>query len=384
MNHGRKILVVDDDRMSRLLLNTILSRISYRVSEAFDGEDCLEKTESFCPDLILMDVGMPGMDGLDVTRLLKKNDETKNIPVMIISGHDDLEERVRAVEAGAEDFLSKPVEQTILKAKVKSLLKIKEYNDNVHNYQKKLEKEVEKKTSNLKQALDDLQIASEKLRLYSMDTILRLSQAAEYKDTDTGEHIQRISYYIQAIGKVMTLTDEEIEAYQYASPMHDVGKIGIPDHILMKPGPLDDSEWEIMKQHTVIGGKILGGSDSSILKTAETIALTHHEKWNGRGYPHGLKGLDIPMAGRITAIADVFDALTSKRPYKEPFSVEKAFEIMAEDRGKSFDPELLDAFFSIKTEIADIRNTNNFDHKEIITLSEDRLDLKKLQFFRTV
>jgi len=384
MNHGRKILVVDDDRMSRLLLNTILSRISYRVSEAFDGNDCLEKAESFCPDLILMDVGMPGMDGLDVTRLLKNNDETKNIPVMIISGHDDLEERVRAVEAGAEDFLSKPVEQTILKAKVKSLLKIKEYNDNVHNYQKKLEKEVEKKTSNLKQALDDLQIASEKLRLYSMDTILRLSQAAEYKDTDTGEHIQRISYYIQAIGKVMTLTDEEIEAYQYASPMHDVGKIGIPDHILMKPGPLDDSEWEIMKQHTVIGGKILGGSDSSILQMAETIAMTHHEKWNGRGYPHGLRGLEIPLAGRITAIADVFDALTSKRPYKEPFSVEKAFEIMAEERGKSFDPELLDAFFSIKMKIADIRNTKNFDHKAIITLSDDRLDLKKIQFFRTV
>ncbi len=384
MNHGRKILVVDDDRMSRLLLNTILSRISYRVSEAFDGEDCLEKAESFCPDLILMDVGMPGMDGLDVTRLLKNNDETKNIPVMIISGHDDLEDRVRAVEAGAEDFLPKPVEQTILKAKVKSLLKIKEYNDNVHNYQKKLEKEVEKKTSNLKQALDDLQIASEKLRLYSMDTILRLSQAAEYKDTDTGEHIQRISYYIQAIGKAMTLSDEEIEAYQYASPMHDVGKIGIPDNILMKPGPLDDSEWEIMKQHTVIGGKILGGSDSSILKTAETIALTHHEKWNGKGYPYGLKGLDIPMAGRITAIADVFDALTSKRPYKEPFSVDTAFEIMAEDRGKSFDPELLDAFFSIKNEIADIRNKNNFDHGAIIKLSEDRLDFKKVQFFRTV
>jgi putative two-component system response regulator len=384
MNYGRKILIVDDDRMSRLLLNTILSRISYRVSEAFDGNDCLEKAESFCPDLILMDVGMPGMDGLEVTRLLKNNDETKNIPVMIISGHDDLEERVRAVEAGAEDFLSKPVEQTILKAKVKSLLKIKEYNDNVNNYQKKLEKEVEKKTSNLKQALDDLQIASEKLRLYSMDTILRLSQAAEYKDTDTGEHIQRISYYIQAIGKAMTLSDEEIEAYQYASPMHDVGKIGIPDHILMKPGPLDDSEWEIMKQHTVIGGKILGGSDSSILKTAETIALTHHEKWNGKGYPYGLKGLDIPMAGRITAIADVFDALTSKRPYKEPFSVEKAFEIMAEDRGKSFDPELLDAFFSIKKEISDIRNKNNFNHSAIIKLSEDALDLKKVQFFRTV
>lgn len=363
MNNVEKILIVDDDRMNRLLLSTILSRMSYHVSEACDGSDCLEKTESLSPDLILMDVEMPGMDGMEVTRQLKKNDETQNIPVMIISAHDQLSDRVRAVEAGADDFLPKPVEQIILKAKVKSLLKLKAYNDNIHNYQKKLEKEVEKKTISLKQALDDLQSASDKLQLYSMDTILRLSQAAEYKDSETGEHIQRIGFYIQAIGKAMTLNDQEIETYQYASPMHDVGKIGIPDNILMKPGPLNDSEWEVMRQHTLIGGKILSGSDSSILKTAEEIALTHHEKWNGRGYPCKLKGLDIPMAGRITAIADVFDALTSKRPYKKAFSVEKAFEIMAEERGKSFDPELLDAFFSIKKEITKIRNTHNFEHK---------------------
>jgi putative two-component system response regulator len=370
MNTARKILIVDDDKMNRLLLNTILSRMSYHVSEAFDGIDCLDKAVSLCPDLILMDVKMPGMDGLDVTRQLKNNDETKNIPVLIISAHDQLPERVRAVEAGAEDFLSKPVEQIILKAKVKSLLKIKEYNDNIHNYQKKLEKEVEKKTVSLKQALDDLQSASDKLRLYSMDTILRLSQAAEYRDTETGEHIQRIGYYIHAIGKALSLSAQKIETFQYASPMHDVGKIGIPDQILMKPGPLNESEWKIMKQHTIIGGKILSGSDSGILKTAEAIALTHHEKWNGCGYPYKLKGLDIPMAGRITAIADVFDALTSKRPYKKAFSVEKAFDIMAEERGKSFDPELIDAFFSIKKEIAEIRNTHNLDHTAPLMWSE--------------
>ena len=374
MNNRRNILIVDDDKMSRLLLNTILSRMSYSVSEAFDGSDCLEKAASICPDLILMDVGMPGMDGLDVTRLLKSNDETKNIPVLVVSGHDDLDDRVRAVEAGAEDFLSKPVEQIILKAKVKSLLKIKEYNDHIQNYQKRLEKEVEKKTANLKQALDELQTASEKLRVYSMDTILRLSQAAEYKDAETGEHIQRIGYYILAIGKALGLSDQEIEAYQYASPMHDVGKIGIPDHILMKPGPLDASEWDIMKQHTLIGGKILSGSDSSILQMAETIAMTHHEKWDGSGYPHRLRRMDIPMVGRITAIADVFDALTSKRPYKEAFSVEKAFEIMLEERGKSFDPELLDVFFSIKRKIAQIRRTNNFNAAAIEKLSQKESD----------
>jgi putative two-component system response regulator len=363
MNNVGKILIVDDDKMNRLLLNTILSRMSYRVSEAFDGTDCLEKAVTLRPDLILMDVEMPGMNGLDVTRQLKNNEETKNIPVMVISAYDELPDRVRAVEAGAEDFISKPVEQVILKAKVKSLLKIKEYNDNIQYYQKRLEKEVEKKTASLKQALDDLQSASEKLRLYSMDTILRLSQAAEYKDPETGEHIQRIGFYIEAIGKAMSLSDQDIETYKYASPMHDVGKIGIPDHILMKPGPLNDSEWEIMKQHTIIGGKILSGSDSSILKTAEAIALTHHEKWNGCGYPFKLKGLNIPMAGRIAAIADVFDALTSERPYKKAFSLEKAFDIMAEEREKSFDPELLDAFFSIKKEISEIRNTHSFDHK---------------------
>lgn len=371
MNNVRKILVVDDDRMSRLLLNTILSRMSYRVSEAFDGFDCLEKAVALSPDLILMDVAMPGLDGLDVTRELKKNDETKNIPVMIVSAHDELNDRVRAVEAGAEDFLSKPVEQVILKAKVKSLLKIKEYNDNVYNYQKKLEKEVKKKTAGLTQALDELQTASEKLRLYSMDTILRLSQAAEYKDSETGEHIQRIGYYIQAMGKAIGLPDHEIEAFQFASPMHDVGKIGIPDHILMKPGPLDDSEWKVMKEHTRIGGKILSGSDSTILKTAEEIALTHHEKWNGCGYPFRLKGPEIPISGRITAIADVFDALTSKRPYKKAFSVEKAFDIMEKERGKSFDPELVDVFFSIKQEIITIRHTNTFDQKSaIVTLGK--------------
>jgi putative two-component system response regulator len=363
INNVRRILIVDDDKMNRLLLSTILSRMSYHVSEAVNGIDCLEKAGTVCPDLILLDVEMPGMDGLDVARQLKKNNETKNIPVMIISAHDELPDRVRAVEAGAEDFLSKPVEQVILKAKVRSLLKVKEYNDNVHNYQKKLEKEVEKKTASLQQALEDLQSASDKLRLYSMDTILRLSQAAEYKDAETGGHIQRIGFYIQAIGKAMSLSDQEIDTFRYASPMHDVGKIGIPDHILMKPGPLSDSEWEIMKQHATIGGKILSGSDSSILKTAEDIAMTHHEKWNGCGYPFKLKGQDIPMAGRITAIADVFDALTSKRPYKKAFSVEKAFDIMAEERGKSFDPELLDVFFSIKKQIAEIRNTHSFDHK---------------------
>jgi len=350
------ILVVDDDSMTRVLMNTILSRMSYQVSEAFDGIDGWEKVIALSPDLIILDVSMPRMDGLELTQKLKKEPNTKNIPIMIVSNHDEVTDRVKAVEAGADDFLPKPVEQIILKAKVNSLLKIKSYNDYMQTYQNKLEKEVAKQTASLKNAFNELDAASKKLKLYSLDTILRLSQAAEYKDQETGQHIQRIGYYIQRIGRAILLKDQEIEEFLYASPMHDVGKIGIPDNILMKPGKLDEEEWVIMKQHTTIGGKILSGSDSSTMQTAEIIALTHHEKWDGTGYPNHLKGLQIPLPGRLTAIADVFDALTSKRPYKDAFPMEKAFAIMKEGKGNHFDPDLIDAFFSVKDDIISIRN----------------------------
>ena len=356
MEQPNHILVVDDDSMTRLLMNTILSRMSYQVSEAFDGIDGWEKVVALSPDLIILDVSMPRMDGLELTQKLKNEPITKNIPIMILSNHDEVTDRVKAVEAGADDFLPKPVEQIILKAKINSLLKIKAYNDYMHSYQNKLEEEVAKQTAKLKHAFDGLETANKRLKLYSLDTILRLSQAAEYKDQETGQHIQRIGYYIQIIGQKISLSRQEIEEFLYASPMHDVGKIGIPDNILLKPGKLNAEEWAAMQQHTTIGGKILSGSDSSTLKTAEIIALTHHEKWDGSGYPNNLKGSDIPLSGRITAIADVFDALTSKRPYKDAFSMEKAFAIMKDGQGKHFDPDLLDAFFAVKDDIIAIRN----------------------------
>ena len=236
MEQPRHILVADDDPMTCLLMNTILTRMEYQVSEAFDGMDAWEKAVTLLPDLIILDVSMPRMDGLELTHKLKNEPATKNIPIMIISSHDEVTDRVKAVEAGAEDFLSKPVVQIILKAKVNSLLKIKSYNDHMHNYQKKLEEEVEKKTASLKHSIDQLEAASKKLKLYSLDTILRLSQAAEYKDPETGEHIQRIGYYIQVIGRAISLERRELDDFFYASPMHDVGKIGIPDNILLKPG----------------------------------------------------------------------------------------------------------------------------------------------------
>ncbi len=208
-----------------------------------------------------------------------------------------------------------------------------------------MEAEVVKRTEALKQSL-------EKMKAASLDTIFRLARAAEYKDEDTGEHIQRMSHYSTAIARKMGLSEEFLEHILFAAPMHDVGKIGIPDAVLKKPGKLDAAEWEIMRQHTVMGARILSGSSAEFMKLAEVIALAHHEKWDGKGYPQGIKGADIPLGGRIVALADVFDALTSKRPYKEPMPLEKAFAIITEGRGSHFDPEAVDAFFAIKDEIA--------------------------------
>jgi len=218
----------------------------------------------------------------------------------------------------------------------------------MRDYQGELEIEVAKRTQ-------ELQSAFQEIKATSLETIYRLSRAAEYKDEETGAHIMRMSHYSAAVAREIGLPEDEAESILYAAPMHDIGKIGIPDRILLKPGKLDQDEWEIMKQHTAIGGRILERSSAVYIKLGETIALTHHEKWDGTGYPHGLRGEEIPIAGRITAIADVFDALTSKRPYKEPFSIEKSFSIIQEGRGTHFDPQVVDAFFSITAEILAIK-----------------------------
>jgi putative two-component system response regulator len=259
-----------------------------------------------------------------------------------------VDDRVKALEVGADDFLSKPVDNTELRARVNSSLKVKAYNDHMRNYQKELEAEVAKRTEELRQAF-------QKIKLASLDTIFRLSQAAEYKDEDTGSHIKRMSHYAAAVARKLGLDDSAVETILYAAPMHDVGKIGIPDKILLKPAKLDPDEWAIMKQHTTIGANILKGSDAEFIKMAEVIALTHHEKWDGTGYPKGLKGKAIPLSGRIAAIADVFDAITSKRPYKEAFPLDKSLSIIKEGRGNHFDAEVVDAFFAIQDEIVEIK-----------------------------
>lgn len=346
----QKILVVDDEDRNRRLMEALLVPLGYEVILAVDGEEALRKVQETPPDVILLDVMMPRINGFDVARKLKENEETRIIPIVMVTALQDLETRIRALEAGADDFLSKPVDKTELQARVHSLVQVKAYNDHMRDYQKELEAEVAKRTEELRKAFETIKTAS-------LDTIYRLSRASEYKDEDTGAHIKRMSNYSAAVARQRGLSKDDVDTILYAAPMHDAGKIGIPDKILLKPGKLDPEEWEIMKQHTTIGGSILSGSDSGFIKLAEVIALTHHEKWDGSGYPNGLRGTAIPLAGRIAAIADVFDALTSKRPYKEAFSLDKSFAIIREGRGGHFDPEVVDAFFSVEKEILSIRET---------------------------
>ncbi|MFC1953506.1 HD domain-containing phosphohydrolase [Chloroflexota bacterium] len=339
-----KIMVVDDEELMRRLMGDILTSEGYEVYFSEDGMDALAVMERTPPDIILLDAKMPRIDGFEVTRQLKAKENTKLIPVVIVTALSGVEHRIKAIEAGADEIFTKPVDKSELLARVKSLLKIKAHNDYILSRQKELEFEVARKTQ-------DLSKAFERIKMVSLDTVYRLSRAAEYRDDDTGAHVQRISHYSSSIARKMDLDEQIVEHILWASPMHDIGKIGIPDRVLLKPDKLKSNEWEIMKQHTTIGAEILMDASTDFVKLAGTIALNHHEKWDGSGYPRGIKSSDIPLPARIVALADVFDALTSKRPYKDSFSFEKAMGIIQDSRGSHFDPEVVDSFFSIEDEI---------------------------------
>ncbi len=348
MQKNPVILIVDDQPQNVELLEAYLMPHGYKIFTASSGVEALNTLIEHPVDLILLDVMMPNMSGFEVTRRIRLNDDLKLLPIILVTALHDTEDRVKGIEAGCDDFISKPLDKNELLSRVRSLLKVKAYNDLKSNYQKELVLEVAKRTKELEYALEQIEKAS-------LETIHRLSIASEYKDKETGDHIKRISLYSAALARHMGLDKRSVESILYASPMHDLGKIGIPDRILLKPGKLDAKEWEKMKQHTVIGAKILKDSETTFIKMGEIIALTHHEKWDGSGYPNALKGTEIPIAGRITAIVDVFDALLSKRPYKKAFSLEKTLAIINEGRGTHFDPEVVDAFFAIQDEILAIR-----------------------------
>ena len=341
------ILIVDDEINNIELQKAYLEPYNYKVLTASNGEEALKTVSRNNIDLILLDVMMPGKNGFTVTKHLKSNEETRVIPVILVTALTEKAERVKGIKAGCDDFISKPVDSSELLARVRSLLKVKAYNDHLRNYEQELETEVAKRTRELNAALVMLEETA-------LETIHRLAAAAECRDQYTGSHILRMSRYAEAIARKMGLDSGFVKALLYAASMHDIGKIGIPDKILMKPGKLDTKEWAIMQQHSVIGAKILNGSKQDYMKLAEEIALTHHEKWDGTGYPQGLRGEHIPISGRIVAVADVFDALISERPYKPSLSTRESFTIIKNERGTHFDPDIIDAFIGIKQEILSI------------------------------
>ena len=339
-NAPYKVMVVDDTKSNiDILLETLGD--TYEVRVAMDGEIALEDIAKEVPDLILLDVMMPGMDGYQVCKTLKSDEKTADIPVIFLTALTEEQDESKGLWLGAVDYITKPFSPDLVKARVSNQLELKAHRD-------QLEKMVENRTAQLRQALGTI-------KALSLDTIYRLSRAAEFKDEDTGAHIQRMSRYSAAVARKMGLNDRVVESILYSAPMHDIGKIGTPDRILLKPGKLDADEWKIMKLHTINGGKILEGSDKGFVKLGEIIALTHHEKWDGSGYPNGLYRNEIPLLGRIVAISDVFDALTTRRPYKEPFTLEKSYRIIREGSGKHFDPAVVDAFFAAEKEILAIK-----------------------------
>jgi putative two-component system response regulator len=327
------ILVVDDVPENIGMLAEILGS-EYRVIFASNGPDAIALAKSQPPDLILLDVMMPGMDGYDVCLDLKADMRTHDIPIIFLTAHTDANNEELGLRLGAVDYLHKPCHPAIVQRRVRVHLKL-------HNQNLALEDQVRERTRELEET--------------RVEIVRRLGRAGEYRDNETGMHVIRMSKFCHRLALAAGVHPATAELLQLAAPMHDIGKIGIPDHILLKPGKLDEAEWTIMKTHAQIGADIIGHHSSSLLALAQSIALTHHERWDGKGYPNGLIGEGIPLEGRIAAISDVFDALTSVRPYKDAWTATDAVNYIVTEAGKAFDPTLVGLFVGLQPDFTCIR-----------------------------
>ena len=316
------ILIVDDETANLQLLRQILQD-DYQVAFARTGQEALDHARQHHPNLILMDVMMPGMTGYEACRRLKADPQTAAIPVVFVTALNGTHDEVAAFSAGGVDFINKPVSPLTVKARVRTHLSL------VH---------------------------VEELKATRLQIVQRLARAAEYRDNDTGQHVVRMSLYAYTLAIGYGLSEAVADDLLNASPMHDIGKIGIPDHILGKPGPLNAEEWVTMRKHPMIGAEIIGEHTNSMLRMAREIALCHHEKWDGSGYPGGLMGEEIPISARIVAVADVFDALTSRRPYKHGWPVDEALAHIRAQSGLHFDPALVDVLDRSLPRILEIKS----------------------------
>lgn len=316
-----RLLLVDDEPTNLQVLRHIL-QADYRLLFATDGERALQVAREQRPDLVLLDIMMPNMDGYAVCCALKADAATASIPVIFITALNDSQDETAGFDVGAVDYITKPVSPPVVRARVRNHLSL---------------------------------VRVEELRETRLQIVQRLGRAAEYKDNETGLHVIRMSHFSQLLALAAGCSPAWAEDLLNAAPMHDVGKIGIPDAVLRKPGPLDADEWDTMRRHPEIGAEIIGEHPSGVLQLAREIALAHHEKWDGSGYPRGLAGEAIPLSARIVAIADVFDALTTRRPYKEPWPVQDALDHIAAQAGKHFDPALVALFAPLLPQLLEIR-----------------------------
>mgnify|MGYP001584170032 CR=1 FL=1 len=328
------VLIVDDTPFNIDVLRGVLSSL-YTLKVATNGEKALALAKSYPqPELVLLDVMMPGRDGYEVCRRLKQGEETQHIPVMFVTSLSEVEDERRGFECGGVDYITKPVSAPLVQARVATQLRL-------YAHERQLTQLVKSRTAEL-----------EATRL---EIIRRLGRAAEFKDDETGQHVIRMSHYTRLLAEAAGMSAEDVDVLFNAAPMHDIGKIGIPEAILLKPGKLNEEEWAVMKKHPAIGAGIIGRHEHPLLNTARIVALTHHEKWDGSGYPRGLVGEAIPLCGRIVAIADVFDALLSERPYKKAWPVEQAVQFLRDNAGSHFDPRLVELFIGCLSEALKVR-----------------------------
>ena len=320
-DHRPRLLLVDDEPTNLQVLRHILQE-HYRLLFATDGARALQVAQQQRPDLVLLDVMMPQMDGYAVCQALKAERATAHIPVIFVTALTDVQDEARGFDVGGVDYITKPVSAPVVRARVRTHLSL---------------------------------VRTEELRETRLQIVQRLGRAAEYKDNETGMHVIRMSHFAHVLALALGYSPAWAEDLLNAAPMHDVGKIGIPDAVLRKPGPLDADEWATMRRHPEIGAEIIGEHPSGVLRLAQAIALTHHEKWDGSGYPRGLAGEAIPVESRIVALADVFDALTARRPYKEPWSVEDTVAHLRAQAGKHFDPAMVEVFIAQLPQLLEIQ-----------------------------
>ena len=329
--YSARILIVDDNPYNVDLLKQMISSAGYRsILTITDSKEAAGLYKAYKPDLVLLDINMPDLDGFQVMVQFKEIEKTDYIPVLVLTALQDEATRLRALEAGAQDFLTKPFNKLEILTRIRNMIYVRILHGQIKNQKQYLETHVQERTMELQET--------------RLEIIHRLGRAAEFRDNETGEHIVRLGRMSALLGELAGMETDAVEMLMNTIPMHDIGKIGIPDSILFKPDQLTKDEWKLMKTHTLIGGELLDGHDSILMQWARDIALTHHEKWDGSGYPHQLSGEDIFLAGRICCLVDVFDALTSRRPYKDPYPLSKACEIIASEKGTTFDPRLTDLF----------------------------------------